>query len=139
MKGSRLEGFLPIAGPNPPVNRTRYGKARKPGRACSSMVPVRAYAPCLRGPVTFTLGVTPRRRALPEFSKGDKAMRRTILAAVPLSLLLACATPESQAERVIARFGPYCERLGYTKNTDPWRDCIMKEQARVTSIIWSKD
>lgn len=45
----------------------------------------------------------------------------------------------SQAERAIAKFGPFCEKLGYTKSTDPGRDCIMKEQARVTSIIWSKD
>lgn len=66
-------------------------------------------------------------------------MRRLLIASLPLLVLAACASPERQAERAIAKFGPYCEKLGYAKNTDPWRDCIMKEQARETSIIWSKD
>lgn len=60
----------------------------------------------------------------------------TLLAAI---LTVACASPEQQAARAIERFGPYCEKLGYARNTDPWRDCIMKEQARVTQMIWSKD
>jgi hypothetical protein len=66
-------------------------------------------------------------------------MARILMPGIALAMLIACASPESQAERAIARFGPYCEKLGYTKGTDPWRDCIMKEQARITSIIWSKD
>ncbi len=41
--------------------------------------------------------------------------------------LAGCATPEQRAERHIARYGPYCEKLGYQKNTDQWRSCIQKE------------
>ena len=44
-----------------------------------------------------------------------------------LVLLAGCATPAERAADVIAAFGPYCESLGYTKNTDPWRQCIQLE------------
>lgn len=40
-------------------------------------------------------------------------------------LLVGCATPQERADRAIARFGPYCERLGYTSQTDSWRQCIL--------------
>ena len=46
-----------------------------------------------------------------------------------LVLLAGCATPAQQAAEVIAAFGPYCESLGYTRNTDPWRQCIQWEDA----------
>lgn len=55
------------------------------------------------------------------------------------ALTTACATPEQQAQKTLNRYGPYCEKLGYQKNSDNWRDCIMKEQKRVTDIIFSKD
>lgn len=56
-----------------------------------------------------------------------------------LALLLAgCATAAEraqwQAEAAIDRQAPYCERLGYARNTDPWRRCIAeREQARDAS------
>lgn len=49
---------------------------------------------------------------------------------VLIALLLAgCATPEQRAANAIARFGPYCEKLGYQTNTDSWRSCIQGEQS----------
>lgn len=36
-----------------------------------------------------------------------------------LVLLSGCVTQEQRAADVLAAFGPYCEKLGYTKDTDP--------------------
>jgi hypothetical protein len=46
-------------------------------------------------------------------------------------LLSGCATPQERAADVLATFGPYCESLGYTKDTDPWRQCVQMEDAAV--------
>jgi hypothetical protein len=46
-------------------------------------------------------------------------------------LLAGCATPEQRADRAIAKFGPYCERLGNKPKTPEWSACI---QSEVTSI-----
>ena len=42
-------------------------------------------------------------------------------------LLAGCATPEQKADRMISRFGPVCDKLGYEKNTDKWRDCVLSQ------------
>ncbi len=65
-------------------------------------------------------------------------MRRSVLLPVALvALLSACATPEERAAQVRAEvddmirvYGPGCEKLGYTKDTDLWRDCILRLSAR---------
>jgi hypothetical protein len=48
-------------------------------------------------------------------------------------LLTACATPAQQAasmqqkmDEMIQVYGPACEKLGYTNNTDQWRACILQ-------------
>jgi len=47
-----------------------------------------------------------------------------------IALLLAgCATPEQRADRIIAIYGPLCDRLGYEKNSDKWRDCVTSQAA----------
>lgn len=47
-----------------------------------------------------------------------------------LALLLSGCTRQEIAtmkmERAIEDRGPACEKLGYTKDTDPWRDCVRK-------------
>lgn len=60
-------------------------------------------------------------------------MRIVIMMAAGALCLLGCATPQDRAlaqqaevERMMAEFGPACERFGYTPNTDPWRDCIVQ-------------
>ncbi len=47
--------------------------------------------------------------------------------------LAGCATPEERAARAQAEmdemirvYSPACEKLGYAKDSDKWRDCIMK-------------
>ncbi len=54
-----------------------------------------------------------------------------VIALVASFLLVGCITPisgEEKAVRAIAKHGPYCEKLGFTANTDPWRDCIVRAQ-----------
>jgi hypothetical protein len=62
-----------------------------------------------------------------------------IAAAVFLTaiLLAGCATPAEQAataqrevERMVRVYGPACDTLGYKRDTDPWRDCVMRLAAK---------
>ena len=53
-----------------------------------------------------------------------------------LALLSACMTPEERAagiqkevEAMIRIYGPGCEHMGFTKDTDPWRECILRMRA----------
>jgi hypothetical protein len=49
------------------------------------------------------------------------------------ALLLGCATPaeraalvQAEVEEMIKVYGPACEKLGYTKDSDPWRECVLR-------------
>ena len=55
-------------------------------------------------------------------------MKRFCILAV--LVIAGCATPEQRAQQVIAAYGPYCEKLGYTPNSDPWRQCLQTEDMR---------
>lgn len=62
---------------------------------------------------------------------------RIFLPLLVAALLAGCATPAeraAQAQRevgeMITVFGPACEKLGYPVNTEPWRDCILRLDAR---------
>lgn len=64
-------------------------------------------------------------------------MRVFIVAAASVVCLLGCSTPQEQAikqqaemDRMIAEYGPACNKLGYASNTDPWRDCVMQLVAK---------
>jgi hypothetical protein len=64
-------------------------------------------------------------------------MLRYGLATLLIILLAACETPAERAARVKAEvddmvrvYGPGCEKLGYQKETDPWRECILNLRAR---------
>ncbi len=59
------------------------------------------------------------------------------LAILLVFLLQGCATPEERAARVQAEveemikvYGPACEKLGYAKDSDPWRECILRLATR---------
>lgn len=65
----------------------------------------------------------------------------TLLGAMLVAGLTACATPEQKAVRMQAEmdqmmriYGPACTRLGYAAQSDQWRSCIMqlsiKEEAQ---------
>lgn len=42
-------------------------------------------------------------------------------------LLAGCATAEQQAENVVKVYGPYCDKLGYARDSDAWRDCVRQQ------------
>ena len=64
-------------------------------------------------------------------------MRKTIALISLLSALFVsgCATnPQAEQQKAsklmeykIHVYGPACEKLGFTKDTDPWRECIQRE------------
>ncbi|MGE5472573.1 MAG: hypothetical protein ACM3X0_17410 [Bacteroidota bacterium] len=52
---------------------------------------------------------------------------------VCLSALVGCASPAERAARMQAEvdemivvYGPACERLGYKRDSDPWRECVIR-------------
>jgi hypothetical protein len=63
-------------------------------------------------------------------------MLRNVLMVLILAALSGCMT---QAERIAAAqtevddmiivYGPACGKLGFAKDTDPWRDCILRMRA----------
>ena len=64
-------------------------------------------------------------------------MRTAILACATLCLLAACTTPEqrraymlAEVESMVQVYGPACDRLGYARDTDPWRNCIVQLSVR---------
>ena len=70
------------------------------------------------------------------------AVRISAIFAVVLSLT-ACATPEQWAGEVMAAYGPYCDKLGYQRDTDAWRQCIQIEDAKHSAaqnsmLLWTQ-
>jgi hypothetical protein len=65
-----------------------------------------------------------------------------IVKLLPLVLLLAaCATPaeraaqkQSQMDEMMMVYGPACEKLGYKVHSDLWRDCVLRLDARDSSL-----
>lgn len=73
-------------------------------------------------------------------------MRCSITAAMVAAFLAACATPAqqaAQAERevdyMVQVYAPACEKLGYTRNTDPWRNCILSLSAKDDVVRYYND
>jgi hypothetical protein len=70
----------------------------------------------------------------------------TMKFALPVALLLflsGCATPEQWAGEVMAAYGPYCDKLGYQRDTDAWRQCVQIEDAKHSAaqnamLLWSQ-
>lgn len=65
----------------------------------------------------------------------ERSLVRGAVAAFAALLLGGCASldpavqaarMEQEVERMIAVYGPGCEKLGYQKDTDPWRNCILR-------------
>ncbi len=56
---------------------------------------------------------------------------------IALLALAGCATPEERAaraqaemEEMIKVYGPACEKLGFAKDSEQWRQCILHLSAR---------
>ncbi|HJW25871.1 MAG TPA: hypothetical protein VJ576_13320 [Rhodocyclaceae bacterium] len=60
-------------------------------------------------------------------------MRIPWITVVAAALVLAgCATPAEQAarmeremDRYVQVYGPACDKLGFKRDTDPWRNCVL--------------
>lgn len=65
-------------------------------------------------------------------------MRIVALALLFSAFLAACSTTPAEqaaqaqrdADYMVQVYGPACEKLGYTRNTDPWRNCILSMSTR---------
>lgn len=40
-------------------------------------------------------------------------------------LLAGCARQPMSPEQIIETYAPICDKLGFTPNTDPWRNCVL--------------
>lgn len=60
-------------------------------------------------------------------------MHTLILAAAGACCLLGCSSPQERAQkqqaemdRMIAEYGPACSELGYARDSDLWRNCVLQ-------------
>lgn len=63
-------------------------------------------------------------------------MLRKILIILLLAAISGCmsqaqraAAIQAEVDDMIKVYGPACEKLGFSKDTDPWRDCILRLRA----------
>lgn len=59
-------------------------------------------------------------------------MKRFAALTLSTLALAGCATPaqdavkfEQQFERRVQTYGASCEKIGFTRDTDPWRNCVL--------------
>lgn len=52
-------------------------------------------------------------------------------------MLTACVSPaeraarmQAEVEEMIQIYGPACEKLGYKRDDNPWRDCVIRLAAK---------
>ena len=62
---------------------------------------------------------------------------RILIVLMAGAMLAGCATPaeksaqvQREVEQMIEVYGPSCEKLGYTRDSDRWRDCILRLDSR---------
>lgn len=59
-------------------------------------------------------------------------MKASIALALGTTFLVGCASPAQQAARFeqnfayrVQTYGASCEKIGFKRDTDPWRHCVM--------------
>lgn len=64
-------------------------------------------------------------------------MRTFITMLIAAAALAGCTTPAQQAasmqaemDRMLVVYGPACSKLGYTTNSDQWRNCVLQLSAK---------
>ena len=64
-------------------------------------------------------------------------MNKVIPTVLGALLLAGCTTPEQKAasmqaevDRLMRSYGPACQKLGYARDSDPWRDCVLRLSSR---------
>jgi hypothetical protein len=70
---------------------------------------------------------------------------RTLAIFTSLALLTGCATQadrtarmQHEVDEMIATYGPACEKLGYQRDADPWRDCVLRLSAKDSAARYSR-
>ncbi|MDR3481715.1 MAG: hypothetical protein P4L91_13500 [Burkholderiaceae bacterium] len=65
---------------------------------------------------------------------------RIVISLLMLSLLGACvsqaertAQATRQVEQMIQTYGPACEKLGYQRDSDAWRSCVLSLDSKENS------
>jgi hypothetical protein len=68
-------------------------------------------------------------------------MLRNILMVLMLVAVTGCMTQadrtaaaQAEVDDMIKVYGPACEKLGFTKDTDKWRECILHSRAHNDEI-----
>lgn len=70
---------------------------------------------------------------------------RKFASSLLIMLLASCVTQAERTARIqrevdemIATYGPACEKLGYKRDADPWRDCVLRLSAKDTAERYSR-
>ena len=63
-------------------------------------------------------------------------MRTAMLALALAACLTGCTTPQQRAQKEqaemdlkVVEHGPACTQVGFTPDTDPWRQCVLQQAA----------
>jgi hypothetical protein len=61
-----------------------------------------------------------------------------------VAIVMGCASPAERAARMQAEmdymiqvYGPACEKLGYKRDDDKWRDCVLHLSSKMDQRNWS--
>lgn len=64
-------------------------------------------------------------------------MRNIVMLGLAGLLLAGCTTPEQKAaqmqaemDKMMTMYGPACAKLGYSSNSDQWRNCVLQLSAK---------
>ena len=57
-------------------------------------------------------------------------MTKAVLVSTLFALVGCALTPQQQAERMLAAYGPACDKLGFASGTDGHRQCVMQFDAQ---------
>ncbi len=63
---------------------------------------------------------------------------RKLLPLFLIALIAGCAVTlaeretrmQREVDQMVQSYGPLCDKLGYTRDSDPWRDCVLKLDTR---------
>lgn len=139
-KVARLLAYMPCerTGPVPVARRDskrrRWVNSDCPGRRsrCCYVGRRLYHARDLRALKRFAMA-NPKLRGLMWISAQENTMRSAIIAFTIAVLLAGCTTVaeravqmEQEAVEMVQVYGPACERIGYTVNTDAWRNCLIE-------------
>lgn len=72
---------------------------------------------------------------------------RVLITTALLTGLAGCATTtpaeraaqmQRQADEMVQIYGPACDKLGYTRDSNPWRDCVLNLATQENMKLYSR-